>query len=186
MIESFPARALETVGNVVPPVIAPGVVFAATASKQITNTVTETTLFGTGVGSLTLPAGILSPGGCVQIAMNGYSQGVSFPTVRIRAKVGGSTVCDTTAVNTGMVLSIVHGFEVNALLTCRTDGTTGTIIGQCGFRCADSPTFENSETTATTTIDTTAALALDVTFQWGAASASNIVTITNAIVQVLR
>lgn len=158
-------------------------IFSATADKTVANTVTETTLFGAGVGSLTIPASTFVPGNTLRIKMRGYIAGTASPTVRLRAKINSITIVDTTAL--GSLIGATNGFIIDCLLTCRTIGPTGTFIGQIFAMVTSATYFVQTTTNATTTIDTsTTGQPVDLTFQWGAASASNTVTITNATVEL--
>ncbi len=166
--------------------LVPRSLFAATADKTIANTTTETTLFGSGVGSLTLPANFFVAGRSVRVNLYGYIAGVTTPNIRLRARLGGTQVCDTGAIASVLTLSVVEGLLLTAIITCRSTGSSGTVIGQVYWEIDGNTGFQGSETNATTTVNTTASQALDVTWEWGTASASNTLTITNATVEVLH
>lgn len=163
-------------------------IFTPTASKTIASSVAETSLFGTGLGSLTIPANFLIVGRSLRVKLFGYFGTTGTPTLNIKALLGGSTVCSTGAIATSGTISNRY-WEAEIVLTCRTIGVSGTVIGQGLF------TYDNSTqagkavglvATATTTVNTTGTLALDVTATWGASSASNTITCTNATVEVIN
>ena len=80
-------------------------------------------------------------------------------------------------------------WEVSYILTCRTTGASGTVIGQGHFEfdnSTNSGLFEGMPATGTTTIDTTASQAVSVTVEWGAADAANTISCTNLILEVLN
>jgi len=157
-------------------------IFSQTNDVTVANTVTETTILGTGkgfpLGTPTLDIGDLTVGKNVQVKVRGIISDTGTPTIRVRVKLGATTIGDTGAIAlTGTVTN--EEFAVDYMLTCRTTGVTGTVIGSGTFQ------FDNSASagltfgmpsTGTTTIDTTAALAVNVTVEWGAADPANTIT----------
>ena len=156
-------------------------IFAATASTTVANTVTETTLIPSGVGSLTLPANFFTVGRSIVVRLEGYIAGTASPTVRVRVKLGAVLVIDSGVQPTS--IGSASRFLVDSTLTCRTTGASGAFMGQVQVHARALTLNEGSMTSATVAVDTTGTNVLDVTMTWGAASASNTVTITNAIVQ---
>jgi hypothetical protein len=104
----------------------PGIAFTQTADKVIANTTDETTMFGTGVGSLTVPANSLVVGRTYRIKMKGYVSGTNGDTSTLKAKLGGVELATSTA--TWQTLTDVN-FVLEFDFTCRTTGATGTVIG---------------------------------------------------------
>ena len=49
----------------------PGAIYCSTVNQVITNSILETTLIGTGIGTLILPANYLSPGRGLKITASG-------------------------------------------------------------------------------------------------------------------
>jgi hypothetical protein len=152
--------------------------FKQTNTVTVASTVTETALTGTGVGSLTLPAHFFIAGRTLKIRGMGYNSSTSSPTIRIRVKIGSTVVCDTTAVTSN---NETNGLmEYNAMITCRTTGSSGTVFAQGFFHqfgAIDS--MKQMVNIATTTIDTTLAQAVSVTVEWGVANPSNSISQTN-------
>jgi len=169
----------------------PVVMFTQTADKTVANTTTETTLIGTGVGTLTLPANSLIAGRTVRIKMSGiYSTvAVTGGTVTVKVKYG-STVIATIATTALLTGATNDYWEGEVVLTCRTTGATGTVMtsGRVGYQITGNAVIwdELNNAGATTTIDTTAATALDVTVTWSAANASNTVTSLVGSLEVLN
>lgn len=157
------------------------VLFTQTADKTVTNTLTETSIVGTGIGNLTLPANYLVIGKTIEIFMSGiYSTvAVTGDTVTVKVKYG-STVLATKA-TTGLVAgaSALYWWA-RMLITCRTTGATGTVMasGDVTYQVASAATITNelNNAAATTTIDTTASSLIDITVTHSAANASNTVT----------
>ncbi|MGH7179154.1 MAG: hypothetical protein ACREJC_17380 [Tepidisphaeraceae bacterium] len=165
--------------------------FTATASATVANTTTETTLIGSGVGSLTFAANSLVAGRSIRIRARGYwgTDAVTAGTMRWRIKLGSTTVLDTGVITPTVGITNLL-WKLDADITCRTTGASGTVFGQ-GYvdrqEMAGIADFKNAMVnTATTTIDTTAAQALDVTFAWGTADADNTITSSNVTVEVLN
>jgi hypothetical protein len=166
-----------------------GCIFTQTATRTIANTVAETSLFTTGVGTLTLPANFFVAGKTVRLTLTGHFADTGTPTVRLRLKFGATTVIDSTA----LTLSAVSGTEewrAVCDLTCRTTGGTGTLAGSIWF-LFDTTTGAGAIngldiSPAVTTVDTTASSALDLTWQWGAADPANTASCLIASVEVVN
>jgi len=177
----------------------PSKMFSATAAATVGNTTTETTLLGSGQGTKTIEAGMLRVGGTIRITALGFIGWTGTPTIQIRVKLGSATVLNSGAITPG-TLTGVSFFRVEAEIVVRTLGATGTVIGQGVLLhgqpaaaagqvlliAAGSPNtglFTTSDTT--TTLDTTASAAVDVTMQWGTANAANTVSITNVTIEYI-
>jgi len=160
--------------------------FTQTASVTVGNSTTETTLFGAGQGSLTLPINTLATGKRVRWTLMGVISDTGTPTLNLRIKVGGATIASTGAV--ALVGTVVNRvFRLQFELTCRSIGASGTVIGQGSFWYDNSTnlgTTEGIAMTATATVDTTAQLTLDATAEWGTADPADTLTVTNATVEV--
>lgn len=167
--------------------VRPGL-FSATADKTVANTVTETSLFGTGVGSLTLPANYFVAGKTIRVRMKGYIGNTSTPTIQIKSYVGTTAIADTTA-QAMVALTGNHAFRIDALFTCRAVGgaSDGAVIGQIHATYENSTSAYNisSVTTAAVNVSTIVDKAIDLKLTWGTAAAANTATITNAIVDVI-
>ena len=75
-------------------------------------------------------------------------------------------------------------WTIATIITCRTTGGTGTVMGQRWILAGGR--HLTGANTSTTTIDTTASQTIDVTMTWGAASASDTITGTNVFVEVFN
>lgn len=163
--------------------------YTTTADKTVSNTTSETSLFASGVGSLTIKANSLVAGKSYLIKLYGYISTASIaPNWEIQTKVGGTTIASTTAVAAHVSLSN-RRVEIMTILTCRTTGTSGTIAAQGSFGYNTSGTnsiVREMLNTGLATIDTTADQTLDVTFTWSAANTGNTITITNATIEVMN
>lgn len=157
--------------------------FVATATATVANTASETTIIGTGVGSLTLVANFFSIGKSLRIKLMGVISNTGTPTINIRFKLGATTICLSGAVTTPASLSN-DLFVADILLTCRTIGATGTVFAQGQLQIGD--TVSQMPATAAVTVDTTGTLAVNVTAEWGAGDPANTISVTNAIVEKLN
>jgi hypothetical protein len=152
-------------------------IFTQTNTVTVANIESETALTGTGQGSLTLPANFLAAGRSIKFDMRGFFSTSGNPTIRIQVKLGSTTVLDTGTVNTSNETNA--GWKLDGLLSCRTVGTSGTVIAQGSWSHYGSTTGgQNMVNTATTTIDTTVTQAISITVIWGTASSLNTISAT--------
>lgn len=157
-------------------------VFRQTNSTTLGNSTTETNIIGTGQGSTTLAANQLTVGSTLRVAMDGYGGVSGGGTVQIKLKIGANTVIDT---GTFTPITIVPSFpwRLELVYSVRTTGAGGTGIGQAFlvFTKDVNGTIVGNPVaiTGTTTIDTTASNIVQVSWQWGTASANNTITVTN-------
>lgn len=161
-----------------------GVLFTQTDTVTVANTVTETTLSGTGVGSLTIPANFFIIGRTLRIRGFGYHSSTGNPTITLRFKLGSTTIGTVTGASGN---GSNDGFEFDGVLTCRTTGASGTIQAQGSYQeLQPNGLIEGGGNTSTTTINTTTSQTLSITVQWGTASASNTISLTNLILESLN
>lgn len=168
--------------------------FTSIAGQNVTNTVTETTVFdaGSSGSTRTIEAGMARAGEIYSITSNVFQlQTTGTPTIRIKVKLGATTVMDTTAVafptaalNTSG--RIICDFWVSAV------GAAGVINGSVIFEYCDSTTgvgeanFRSFNSRGSAAIDFTVAQTIDVTWQWGTASASNAVSFGPSHINIIR
>lgn len=166
-------------------------IFTQTADATVTNTVTETSILGTGVGTKTLPANFLVAGKSVRIRVGGvYSTPIGTPSIVIKVKLG-TTVIATVTTTSLLASASSLEFDGEVFITCRTTGASGTVMthgdieyatGITGTIAVDS--LNNGG--ATTTVDTTASKAIDVTVTWDSATSTRIVKSTVCEIEVLN
>lgn len=163
--------------------------FIQTANKTIADTVTETTLFGTGKGTLTFPANFWVVGRTVRLELHGDFADTGTPTARVRVKMGATTLIDSTALAL-VALGGTEEWEAIVIVTCRTTGVTGTLETILDFvyetTTGVSPLYAFDVNGTSTVFDTTASGAVDVTFEWGTANPANTITSQIAYVEVLN
>jgi len=156
--------------------------FSQTATGTAANTASETNISSTGTGTLVLPANFFVAGKTITLTASGFFSSILAPTLRIKVKFGSTVILDTTAKTVGNHTNA--GWRLDAEITCRTTGGSGTVFGQGLFQeiggVINSHALVN---TAATTIATTSSQTITVTAQWGTASASNTISMTNLIVK---
>lgn len=166
--------------------------FAQTSDQAVANTVTETSIIGTGNGTMTLPANYLVAGKTLRIRIGGvYSTpALSTPSVLIKLKYG-STVIATVTTSSLLTAATALQFDGQAMITCRSVGTTGSVVvhgsllystGAVGTNSLDALNNAGSPTT----IDTTTANLLDVTIIWDSATTTRIVKTTISAMEALN
>lgn len=165
-----------------------GCIYSSYASVTVSNTLTETTLLGgSAIGTLTLPANFWTVGKTIKITAFGiHTTPGGSPTIQNKLKLGAVTVGDTGALVDKNDTNTEHDFI--ALITCRTTGATGTVYCVGRFLHHESTSgcdmfpFEN---TATSTVDTTAAMAIDLTVQFSTNTGISF-SMTNVTIEVLN
>jgi len=166
--------------------------FTSTATVTVAATTVETSIIGSGSGSLTLPAAYLTAGKSLKFAIRGlYSApAVSIGNIVIRIKLGGTTVATGTASSLAALASNL-GFDGECLITCRGTGASGTIISMggvtygVGANLAPFAVAVNNGT-STTTIDTTGTLTFDCTVQWSNNTVGNSLSSLNCLLEGLN
>lgn len=174
----------------------PRLLYTATASATVANTTAETSIIGTGIGSLTMPATAVEAlpvttvpfwfaGKTIRVRVMGYiSQLVAGPNRTVKIYLG-STALGTIGPSSVATAVTDKGFMYEFLTTCRTTGATGTAFTQGTlFHSGIGQNYMNA--TSAVTIDTTTAAALDVKFTWGTGDPGNTITATNVTVEALN
>ena len=164
-----------------------GVLYVGTSTVTVANSATETSMLGAGVGSATLPANFAVVGRTIRVRSHGFISDTATPSSTIKIKLGSVTLVTSTGTLPSGLSNAEVAFEF--VFTFRSIGSSGTVIGQ-GISRITSGAFVSSASralvmTAPATIDTTVANAMDLTYQWGTASASNTISMTNPIIEVI-
>ena len=152
--------------------------FSQTAdSTPVTNTTTPSSLLGTGVGSLSVPANGFTAGDSFHCNIKGDISNLNNETIVIELKAG-SVVLATSGTLTLPTMTN-QSFEIEADFTIRAIGaaTTASIFTGTEFNYIQNSgsNFEGKmfHSLNNTTFDTTISNTLDVYVTWGTASASN-------------
>jgi len=160
------------------PVGLPGL-FAQTAdSTPVTATIVESSLIGTGVGTLTVPANTFSIGDSFSALLDGKISCVGTATLHIKVKtLTGVLLADTGII--AMDAATNHNWKLDLYFTIRTLGTSGVASissgGLFGYIKNSGNNYEGYvlSTLNTTTFDTTVNNTLVVTAQWNTTNAGN-------------
>ncbi len=158
--------------------------FTQSEAVTVASTASETTVVGTGEGSLTIQKNSAAVGKTFRVKATGYYSNTGTPTLTLKLKAGSTVLVSTGAITTATSASN-RVFNYEAIVTVYTIGASGTVLGQCDF-ADNASTIALTATTAAVTVDSTANQTLNVTAQWSASSASNTLTVTNLIVEELN
>lgn len=165
--------------------------FVQTASATAVTAAAETTIVGSGAGSLTLPAASFSAVGTVMdIRFSGkYSTGAVPGTLQLKLKFGSTVVAQTAAFTP--IVSVTDGvYTAHARLVARSIGASGTIIVTDGVLTTGATItpgaviFANPTLGTAVTVDTTVTQAVDLTATWGTGATNSITGMTFEIVRV--
>lgn len=158
--------------------------FAQTAAgAAVVNTTVETTLINGGVGTLTVPGGSFKVGDSFTSILGGTLSANNNETLTIRLKSNGVVLASTgTVVMSG---ATNRKWMLQATFIIRATGAAGTAaIYTSGFfeylkNASSNLEFFNATSLNNTTFDTTINNTLNITAQWGTASAGNSITTEN-------
>ena len=163
-----------------------GGLFAQTAlGTAITNTTTETSMVGTGVGSLTVPANFFKVGDSFALKMCGNLSSASNETIHIRIKSNGVDIGDLGIF--AMKITTNKYFELIVDFTVTKIGGPGVaelfVNGQYSYNHNTLGQLEgnNFALISNTTFDTTVSNSLTVTGQWGLANINNSIQSQNFV-----
>lgn len=152
--------------------------YAQTAlGTLITNTTTETSLVGAGVGTLFVPANAFSVGNSFIAKMCGNLSCAGNETIHIRVKSNGVTIADAGVFS--MKITTDKYFELTIDFTVTKIGAAGVaelfVNGQYSYNhnAAGEIAGNNFALISNTTFDTTVSNTLTITAEWGLAKAAN-------------
>lgn len=149
--------------------------------NTVVNTSTETTF----ASSKALVTGQLASGNVIRFTAAGtYSTDASPPTLRLRVKLGGTTILDTGAVTTTASLTN-RGWKVEGALIITTSGASGQIEAQ-GLGTFSTGAAAGIQVFTPNTAKVAADLggnrSLTITAQWGTADSDNTITLRQMLV----
>jgi hypothetical protein len=155
-----------------------GGLYSQTAqSSAIAATVTESSLIGTGVGSLSVPANGFVVGDSFHAKLFGEVTAANAETLQIRVKSDSVILADFGAYTMPTTSNKV--WELSVVFTIRAIGAAGVASfaanGAFSFTHGGGNTVEVNRvnTINSTTFDTTSSNTLDITLQWGSTNATN-------------
>jgi hypothetical protein len=160
--------------------------FAQTAlSTPITNTTVETSIVGTGVGTLSVPANGFQVGDSFALKMCGKLSCANNETIHIRIKSNGVVIGDLGVFQ--MKISTNKYFELVTDFTITKIGAAGVaelfVNGQYSYNQNANTQLDGSNfaLVSNTVFDTTIINSLTITAQWGLANASNSIQSQNFV-----
>ena len=172
-----------------------GVIWQAlSVGTAIANTTTPSSIFAgvtTSIGSLTIPAGALTAGKNILLGLCGTISTTGSPSLTIAILLGSTpiasspaTVVNSPAGNGWLLQSQFTGYQFQAVgaagkvIGCQSYSTqgVGTIVLPSGTTGNNAP--------VQVSVDTTAALLIDLRFTWSVASASNSIQLTGGWIRM--
>jgi hypothetical protein len=156
----------------------PGLFAQTTDGGPVTATITETTIIGAGVGTLTVPANGFQIGDSFQASLDGLISCLSSSEIRIRIKtLSGALLADTGVID--LAAATDKSWILTLYFTVRALGTAGVASissgGLFSYIRNGGTQFEGYVLSAVnnTTFDTTINNTLNVTVQWNTNNAGN-------------
>jgi hypothetical protein len=153
---------------------------AVAASAAITNSTAQTAFDK----AVTIPANTLKPGDVIRVRAQGIATATnSTDTLTATLRLGATDIVATPAVD----VANNDVFVIDADIVIRTNGATGTLVaaGLVALGAAGTATARAAYK-ASTAVDTTADLSVNVTGTWSVANAGNSVRLDVLDVQVIR
>ncbi len=144
------------------------------SSTPVTNTLTETSIISSGVGTLSVPANGFTQGSAFRAILTGHISAVNNHNLRIRIKTGAVILADTGDITMGGTTDKHWRLEV--FFTINSIGAAGVASISTGgsfmYVKNASTAFEGStfSTENNTTFDTTINNTLSITAQWDTAN----------------
>ena len=155
-----------------------GGLFSQTGDSPNNATILETTLIDGGVGSLTVPANGFTVGDSFSVVMGGKISCSNSSPITIRIKSGAVVLATTGLISLPQIT--LKNWELEVTFTIRAIGTAGvaSIVthGDFLYLKDSSSSFEGMTFSSTnnTTFNTTISNTLDITAQWSALNAANV------------
>lgn len=165
-------------------------IFATDFDKTVANTTDETTLLGANTsGSLTIPADYIQPGAVIRITAKGVisTDAVVPPDITFKTYLGAVEVASTAASTIG--IGFTNGlWEMQADITCRSDGETGAFEGYGSVMLpvsSASTAIRAFPIKTASVVDTTADNTLNLTVDWSAADSDNSITLESFVAEIM-
>ena len=165
-------------------------VFVQTAVRTVDNTTTESTILGTGTGSLTLAANNLVVGKTYRLTIRGNIQGAGTRLFKI--KLGSTVLAQSSAVSAPFGGTSNALFEMQAMFTCYSTGASGSVWAHGKVWIQDNNDtsnfgfMQNLVSTAAATINTTTSNVFDATMTMGTATSGFRINTHTAVLEALN
>lgn len=171
-----------------------GSLYVKTDSTVVAGTGADTSLMGSGVGSITLPANFFGTGKTLRVRASGVYGTAGGPNSALNlflrlGGIGGTVVLDTGS-HTPSAGQSGALWKMEGDVACRAAGVSGAVMAQGRDELWDSPLSasmtRDMQNVSTIAIDTTAAMDVVLSAQWsGGGSASDAITCTNLTLESL-
>lgn len=165
--------------------------FVQTATQTVANTTSETTLFGAGIGTLTLPANWFVIGREIEIYLSGLiiTKTLLPGNITITFKLGGSAICLSALYPITADLDGV-GWEASIRCACvsLSSGTSYNFSpsqGKLLLANNDMTSIQLLINGISAILDISGTLAIDVTWTWDTADANNLIETFEAFVRYI-
>jgi hypothetical protein len=168
----------------------PSLIYAQVANKALSNSDVETSMFNdTGArGSRTIKSGTLKVGDIIKLKSTGIFGDTGTPTAALKIKMNAVELVSSTVTHANLGQNLFYDIEF--LITVREIGATGKVAGagKTFFKeitTASGGLFRALQGATDITVNTTIDQTIDLTYQWGTASASNNLTSRNFTIEIL-
>ena len=149
-------------------------------SATLTNTTTETSIVGTGLGSLTIAANGYVVGDSYHAKIGGVISAQNNDTITIRIKKGSTVLATTGTLTLEAVTNMAWECEID--LTVAAIGPTGSMCTNGNFAYnRDTGSLEGFVFQDVETFDTTIANTLEITAEWGQAKTQDQIYSSNFV-----
>ena len=155
--------------------------FAQTSdSATVTNTTTETTIVGTGVGTLSVPANGFRVGDSFHAKVGGVISTLNNHEITVRIKTGAIVLASTGLISLEATTSL--GWELELDFTVATIGAGGSICTNGNFAYnRNTGSLEGFVFQDVQPLNTTIPNTLDITVEWNQANASDEIYSSNFV-----
>jgi len=149
-------------------------------SATVTNTTTETTIIGSGVGSLTVAANTFQVGDSYHGKIGGVISNQNNDDITIRIKKDGDVLATTGLIT--LETTSNQGWECELDFTIASLGATGSIVTNGNFAYnRNTGSLEGFVFQDVQPIDTTVANTLNITVEWGQAKTQDEIYSSNFV-----
>ena len=161
-------------------------IFSMTGGVTLTNTIIETSMLDGGVGSKIIPANTLKVGDIIRVEFTCQLTCGTSQSSTIRIKLGNSTLVTSTAqLPNNLAANLFEGSVDILILSLGTNGTAK-ILGRSIVQQNNlAGLIRDLNNVALTQINTEIDNAVDFTYQWATASASNINVSHRALIHLI-
>jgi hypothetical protein len=148
--------------------------FAQTGSSTpVSGTTVETSIIGSGTGTLSVPSNGFRVGDSFSAKLNGHISCVGTATIHIRVKTNSVLLGDTGVI--ALDTTTDKHWELDLNFTIRSIGSVGSIAsyGSFGYIKNSGLNFEGSNFITITPLDTTILNTINITAEWNTTNSGN-------------